>query len=206
MRAWSRFHPCRGEDVTSAGQHIFDSFQDRRCSVGFTKVLEHQRRAPNLPDRIGDPTSGDVGRRSVNWLEQTRKSPFWVDVSAGSDADGAGARGPQVRQDVTEEIAGDNHVEPVGVQNEIRREDVDVELVHLDVGKPLTHLLDALVPVRHRDRDTVALRRRGQVPVGSALSKLERIFEDPVDADSGHHRFLHHRLAVRALEHPAADT
>ena len=57
------------------------------------------------------------------------KSPLRVDVGARGDADGAGAGGPEVGQDVAEQVAGHDDVEPVGVQHEVRGEDVDVELV-----------------------------------------------------------------------------
>ena len=75
-------------------------------------------------------------------------------------------------------------------------------------GNDGRHRLDPLVPVRHRDRDSVGLRGRGQMPAAPrarAPGQLERVAQDPVDADPGHHRLLEHDLALGAGEHPAAD-
>ena len=40
--------------------------------------------------------------------------------------------GSEVGQDVAEQVAGDDDVEPVGVHDEVRGQDVDVVLVHGD--------------------------------------------------------------------------
>ena len=42
--------------------------------------------------------------------------------------------GPEVGEDVAEEVRAHDHVEPVRVLHEVRGEDVDVVLVGLDVG------------------------------------------------------------------------
>ena len=65
--------------------------------------------------------------------------------------------GPEVGEDVAEQVGGDDHVEAVRVQHHLDRQAVDVVLVGADVGVVLLHLGEALVPVRHGDRDAVRL-------------------------------------------------
>ena len=92
-----------------------------------------------------------------------------------------------------------------GCMHEVRGQDVDVVLVHRDVGVRGGHRLDPFVPVGHRDRDAVALGGRGQVLLGPALREVEGVLEDAVDPDPGHHGFLDDGFAVGALEDLAAD-
>src|SRR5438128_1634261 len=122
-------------------------------------VLEHHRGRPDLADRVRDALAVDVGRRAVDGLEQRGKHALRVDVGGWRDADGAGAGGAEIRQDVAEQVGRYDDVEPVRMRDEVRGQDIDVELVPADVGILLGHCLDALVPVRHRDRDAVRLGR-----------------------------------------------
>ena len=92
-----------------------------------------------------------------------------------------------------------------GLRTKCAAQDVDVELVGADPRIALRHRLEALVPVRHRDRDAVRLGRRGHVLRRRVARELEREFQDPVDALAREHRLLEHDLALGALEHPAAD-
>ena len=85
----------------------------------------------------------------------------------------------------------------VGLEHEQRRQDVDVELVPLDVGEVLRHLLHALVPVRHGDGDAVRLGGGGQMLLRRLAGELEGELQHAVDADAAHHRFLHDHLARR---------
>ncbi len=80
-----------------------------------------------------------------------------------------------------------------------------MELVPLHVGVALGHFLHAFVPVRHGDGDAVRFGRRGEVLLRRRAGELEGEFQDAVDADAAHHRFLHHDLALGAGEHLAAD-
>ena len=54
---------------------------------------------------------------------------FRVDVAARCDTDRAGAGRTEIGQDVAKQVGGDHHVEPVRVQHEMRRQDIDVVLV-----------------------------------------------------------------------------
>src|SRR5437764_29129 len=53
---------------------------------------------------------------------------------------------------------GADDIEPIRVPDEMRRQDVDVVLVGLDVGIILRDRGEALVPIGHRVNDAVRLR------------------------------------------------
>jgi hypothetical protein len=89
----------------------------------------------------------------------------------------------EVAQDVAEQVARDDGVEELRPLHEVRGQDVDVEAIGPDVGIACRHRVDALVPVRHRDRDAVRLGRRGEVLLRPRLRELEGELQDPVDAD-----------------------
>ena len=55
-------------------------------------------------------------------------------------------RGPEIGQDVAEQIRADHDVEPIGMAHEMRGQDVDVVLVGLDVGVVARDRGKALVP------------------------------------------------------------
>jgi hypothetical protein len=84
----------------------------------------------------------------------------------------------------------------------VRGQDVDVELVGADAGIARGHLAEALVPVRHRDRDAVRLGRRREVLRRSPARELERELQDAIDTFAREDRFLEHDLALGAFEHP----
>lgn len=207
-----RFSVAGATDVGGQGcilrthrKHGFDRCQHGGAGFGMAQVLEHHRTAPDLPDRVGDALSGDVGRRTMHRLEQAREIAFRVDVGRGRNADGAGAGRTQVGKDVAEQVAGHHHVEPVRVQDKVRRKNIDVVLVDVDVRIFLAHFHDALIPVGHGDRDAVGFGGRGQVLLRTALRQVVGELEDTVDADAGHHGFLQHDFAIGPGEHFAAD-
>jgi hypothetical protein len=80
-----------------------------------------------------------------------------------------------------------------------------VVLVPFNVRVTLAHLRHALIPVRHADRNAVGLGGRRQVLLRAALRQVEGKFQHAVDTGAGENRFLQHKLALRALKHPAAD-
>ena len=138
-------------------------------------------------------------------LEERRERALRVQVRRRRDADRPRARGAKVREDVAEEVRAHHDVEPVRMRDEVRGENVDVELVDAHVGIPRGHRLDALVPVRHRDRDPVRLRGGGQVLLRARLREVEREAQDPVDTLAGEARLLEDDLALGVRVHPAAD-
>ena len=148
----SRVRGARG-----VGEHALDRRDDRRAPPRLVpEELEHHRARPDLADRIGDALSRDVRRRAVHRLEQRRERPLGIDVRRRRDADRAANRGTEVGQDVAEQIRADDDVEDLRALHEVRGEDVDV--VRVGASRPGTAraiALEALVPVRHRDRDAV---------------------------------------------------
>ncbi len=73
------------------------------------------------------------------------------------------------------------------------------------LGVLLAHLLEALVPERHRVDDAVRLGGRGDVLLLRRAGEVEGELEDAVDALAGEDRLLNGHLVVGALEHAAAD-
>ena len=95
--------------------------------------------------------------------------------------------------------------DPAAVLDEVRGKNVDVIFVPADIRIIGGHRLHALVPVRHGDRDTVRLRRRGQVPLGAALRQFKGVLEHAIDADPRHHRFLDHHFPFGVGEYSPPD-
>src|SRR5438067_268574 len=112
---------CLSESVF--GFIRFCPYLDPSC--GFVHCAWSCGGAPDLPDGVGDALAGDVRGGAVDGFEEAGELAFGVDVAAGGDADGTGTRRAQIREDVAEEVAGDDDVEPVGVHNEVRRQDID---------------------------------------------------------------------------------
>jgi hypothetical protein len=73
-----------------------------------------------LADWVGDAAAGDVRSGTVHGFEEAGEAAFRVDVRARCDADGAGAGGAEVGENVAEQVAGHDDVEPVGVHHEVR--------------------------------------------------------------------------------------
>jgi hypothetical protein len=57
-----------------------------------------------------------------------------------------------VGQDVAEQIGADHDVKPVGMQHEVRSQDIDVELVSLLIGIFFRHRLVSSTALRNRSR------------------------------------------------------
>ena len=169
-------------------------------------MFEHHGAGPNLSDRIGDAATVDIGCRTVHRLEKRRETPFGIEIGRRGDGNGAGAGWPKVGENVAEQIGGDHHVEEIGMAHEVRRENVDVELVGAYRWVLGADGGETFVPVGHRDRDTVRLGGRGQVLFRTLCRQIEGEAHDPVDADAGEDALLNHEFAFGTLEHAAADT
>src|SRR5947209_112061 len=113
-------------------EYARDGIDNRVGRLAFAEVIEHHRARPDLSDRIGNPLTGNIGRRAVHRLEQRGKLAFRVDVAGRRNADRAGAGGTKVRENVAEEVRGNDDVEPIRMQHEVRGENVDVILVPTD--------------------------------------------------------------------------
>ena len=124
--------------VSSAKRFVyqsgFDCFEDGGAGFDLAEVIEHHGGGPDLADGIRDAFAGDVGGGAVDGFEERWEAAFGVDVAGGRDADGTGAGGAEVGEDVAEEVGGYDDVEAVGVEDEVRGEDVDVEFVPGDTS------------------------------------------------------------------------
>ena len=168
-------------------------------------MANHHGARPDLADRIGDALARDVRGRTMDRLEHRGILALRVDVARRRHADRAGERRAEVGEDVAEQVGADHHVEPVRVAHEMRRQDVDVILVRLDVRVLLAHLGEALVPEWHGVDDAVRLGGRGHVLLLRRAGEVEGELEDTVDALAGEDRLLNGHLVVGTLEHAAAD-
>ncbi len=78
-------------------------------------MFEHHGGGPDLANGVGDAFTGDVRGGAMDGLEEAGgELAFGVDVAAGCDADGSGTGRSEVGEDIAEEVAGDDDVEPVG--------------------------------------------------------------------------------------------
>ena len=78
-------------------------------------------------------------------------------------------------------------------------------LVGLHLGVARGHGANALVPVRHGDRDPVRLGGRGEVLLRAAPRELERVPEYAVGARPGEGALLHDGFPLGAFEDAPAD-
>ena len=163
------------------GENGLDRLKDRGPGLTVAKVIKHHRSAPDLPDRVGNSFAGDVRSTSVNGFEHARKFTFRVEVSRGSNADGAGYCGTKIAEYIAEEVRCDDDIKPVGVQDKVRREDVNVELVYFYIGVLRRDGLHPFVPIRHGNRNPVALGGARQVLFGSALRQLKGVVKYGID-------------------------
>ena len=172
------------------GEHRFDGAQDVGGGLWMTEMLEHHRASPDLPDRVGDSPSVDVGCGAVHRFEQRGEFALGIEVGRRGDGNGAGAGGAEVGEDVAEQVGGDDDVEPVGMADEIGGQDVDVELVRPHIRKFIAEGGEAFVPIGHGDRNAIRFGGRGQVFPRALLCERVGEADDAVDADARENAFL----------------
>src|SRR5215471_2860288 len=189
----------------SISKHALDGAHDSCSSLRVTKMLEHHRARPDLPDGIGNAFTCDIRCGAMHGLEQRRVFAFGIDVRRWRDADRAAHGRAEIGQDVAEQVGAHHNIENLGPLHEMGAQDVDVILVGAYAGVACRHFSKAFVPVRHGDRDSIRLGRRCNVSSRPGRRELEGELQDSIDALAREYRFLEHDLALRALEHPAAD-
>lgn len=123
----ARAPKIRGENC-ALGDNSLDPPHDGACGIWMTEVIQHHRSCPDLPDRVRDSLARYVGSRAMNWFEQTGVIAIGVDVRTRGDSDRPRICGAEIGEDVAEEVTGHHDVEPIRVQHEVCREDVDVGL------------------------------------------------------------------------------
>ena len=168
-------------------------------------MFEHHRARPDLADRIGDVLAVDIGRAAVHRFETRGEFALGIQVAGRRDADRTGAGRAEIGEDVAEQVGTHDHVEPVGVLDEMGGEDVDVVLRRFDIRIVRRHFLEALVPVRHRDGNAVGLGRRSHVFACPRRRQFEGVFQNPVDATAGEDGLLHAHFVLGPAVKPSAD-
>src|SRR5215471_18376325 len=73
----------------SISKHALDGAHDSCSSLRVTKMLEHHRARPDLPDGIGNAFTCDIRCGAMHGLEQRRVFAFGIDVRRWRDADRA---------------------------------------------------------------------------------------------------------------------
>ena len=146
-------------DIGSAdfrsSEHGCDSFFDRVGGLGSAEVTQHHRARPDLSNRVRDPLPGDVRRRTVDGFKHRREFILRIQIRGGSNADGADNRGAEIGENIPKKVGTHDNIEPVGVADKMRGEDVDVELVGADIGKLPGDRSEAFIPEGHSVNDAV---------------------------------------------------
>ena len=122
--------------------------QQHRCS-------QHRRQG------IGNPLPGDVRGTAVNWLVQSR--PRFAQRCRRKQAQRSRQHRTFVGQDVSEHVAGDDHVEVGGTADQVHRHRVDQDHVIFEIrvllpDDPFGHL-----PPQPRHLQHVGLVNAGQL-------------------------------------------
>jgi hypothetical protein len=91
-------------------------------------MVEHHRADQIWPIGLATPWPAMSGAEPCTGSNSDGNA-LRVDVGRGRDADGAGAGGAEVGQDVAEEVGATTTSNQSGMQHEVRGQDVDVELV-----------------------------------------------------------------------------
>jgi hypothetical protein len=107
----------------------------RRCTTG--KMVEKQRGASNRRQRIGNPFPGNVGRGAVHWLEQGM--PF-TQVRRRRQTQPAAPGARNVRQNIAEQVGGDDDIKPFGTGGKLECAGIDQHLIDLEIGVRLCDL------------------------------------------------------------------
>ena len=81
--------------------------------------------------RIGDALARDVRGRAVNGLVKAQRAR--AQTGRGQHADGAGNHGGLVRQDIPEQVAGQNHVKPGRIDHQLHGGVVHIQMAELNI-------------------------------------------------------------------------
>ena len=114
-------------------------------------VAQHQRRGKDLGDGVGDPLAGDIrGAATGRFVEA---EPAFADTGRCEKSHGAGDHGTLVGDDVTEHIAAQEHVELVGVLDQLHGGVVHINMAQRNVRIVLGRFGDHFPPQHHGGQD-----------------------------------------------------
>ena len=163
------------------------------------RVLEQHRGREDRGERIRDVPAGDVGRRAVNRLVEA--DPARAETGRRQHPHRSGDLRRLVREDVAEEILGDDHVEARRIAHQQHRARIDELVGERHVGEFAGDLVD------HRHPELRRLEHVRLVHVRHVLaSPLRRLERDARDARDlvfvVHHRVVGRATAVRRCPVP----
>ena len=127
-----------------------------------------------------------------------------VEVRAGGQAQAPGERGPEVGEDVAEEVRRHDDIQRLRVGDHPGGQRVDVITLQRDLRVARRHSGHHLVPQHHRMAERVRLGGAGQEPARPARGGLEAEADDPLDPPAGEEGRLGGQLVIRARVQPAA--
>src|SRR5207245_10406417 len=98
-------------------------------------------------------------------------------------------------QNVAEQIGSDDHIEPVGMSDEVGAQNIDVILIGFDLGIVFGNRGEALIPEWHSEHDAVRLGcRRHLIP--ALLSQLEGMAPNALATAAGEDTFLYGEIEL----------
>src|SRR5579872_205130 len=182
---------------------IADRSVDGPCRITLADVVEQHAQRGDGANGTGDSLPGNIRSGAVNRLEHRHQAR--VDVSGRRAAETALDRGPQIRDDVPEEIGRDDDVESPGIFHHVHHRSVHVHRVgcHIrvfqcDLGKDAPPYLLRPDSIRLIDESDMP------APVG-ARGQVESIADRPLDAAPGEYHVGQGDLVRGAGPHdPAA--
>src|SRR5699024_7604562 len=202
QRIADRAGPARAEGGPG-GEIGGDCLANGPGGVGVAEVVQQQRHRQHGGGGVGDVLPGDVGGRAVDRLEHGRVGAGGVDVTAGGQADAAADGGREIRDDVPEQIVGDDHVEAGRVGDQVDHGRVHVRVVDRDLRVLGADLVDDAVPQMAGVDQHVVLVHEGQ-PAAAPPGLLEGVADHALHADGRVQRDLGGDLQIRAGAHRAA--
>ena len=128
-----------------------------------------------------------------------------MEVAGRRQAEAALQRGPQVGNDVAEEVVGDDHVELGRVLHHQQHEGIDVEMTGLHAGVLRRHFLEDTLPQGMTLGHRVALVRHAHAAPAGRLRELEGVLHDPVHALVRIQLFLNRHFIVGPGLEASAD-
>ena len=188
----------------AVGERAADRRLDRRGRIGLPERGPQQhRRRQDRADRVRDVASGDVRRRAVDRLVQAELpvvGPPLAERRRRQHAEAPGQDRRLVRQDVAEQVLGDDDVEVGRPPDEQHRARIDQLVVEPDVGELGGQLVGDPAP-QPRGREDVGLVDLGHDPA-PAPRQLEREPDDAPDLVLGVRQRVERASGRRARPRP----
>ncbi len=99
--------------------------------AGKPEVIQHQRTGEDRRERVGDSLARQRRCGTVDGLKQAHLTG--MQVRAGGEPQPADELRPQVREDVSEQVAGHDDLESLGGAHQFHGEGIHIPMLALDV-------------------------------------------------------------------------